>query len=418
MLALVDCDDFYVSCERVFQPELRRKPAVVLSNNDGCIVARSAEAKKMGLQMGTPYFKVREKLKNNNVAVRSSNYTLYGDMSRRVESILEKHSPRVEKYSIDEYFLELPAAGLRDLSAYARQLQQKIDKYLGLPVSIGIGPTKTLTKVAMEIAKPPGNKPVQNSQSWSCPEEKLEEIDIDEVWGIGTAYAQKCRRAGINNARDLKEAPAGWLRKRLTVQGLRRKKELEGIRCIPLEEKEPKRKQIVCSRMFGRKVDDFTSLKEATVSYASRAARRLRKENLYASKIHVFVRSRRYRSEKTYKNQQAGKFKRPVRSDHRIGKKATECLDKIYSDNFSYRKSGVILSELVEDRNYQQNLLAESAGRDRKMAELADQINQEHGKNTLKLLGEGLEQDWSMQRSQLSNHYTTRWNELPTVKAG
>jgi DNA polymerase V len=417
LLALVDCDNFYVSCERVFQPRLRQRPVVVLSNNDGCIIARSREAKKTGLKMGTPYFKVEKKLKKNDVIIRSSNYSLYGDMARRMRILLENYSPRVETYSIDEYFISLPSASFRNLKNYAQKMRSEIKKQIGLPVSVGIGPTKTLTKIAMEIAKREDENPVQNTEDWEDIDLRLREVDIKDVWGIGSAYRKKCREAGINTAFDLKKAPGKWLRENLTVEGLRRKKEIQGLRCLPLEEKAPARKQVVCSRMFGQPSSNYSDLKEAVISYASSAARRLREQNIFAGSIEVFVRSKRYRATRKYANSCEMKFSNPVRSDHQIASKAACCLENIYRKNICYRKCGVILKNLVEDKNVQVNLLEENNCRGEKIAGLVDGINKTIGKGTLKLLGEGFKQNWAMKRRHLSNHYTTRWEQLPVAKS-
>ncbi len=411
LLALIDCDNFYVSCERVFQPALQNRPAVVLSNNDGCIISRSNEAKQLGLKMGTPYFKAKKTIQQKNITVRSSNYTLYGDMARRMQTLLSEYFPRVEQYSIDEYFVELPKKSPDQLQKQLRRLKFQIKKFLGLPVSIGVGPTKTLTKIAMHIAKKTDHDPIQNTETWADIDTILSKIKIDQVWGIGPAYSKKSIGAGYSSALAFKNAPPGWVRKNLTVDGLGCQQELKGVRCFPLEQSKLPPRQIICSRMFCRPSSNYSDLKQAVIHYASDAGHRLRKLNMFTGKLELFIQN------KKFFNSTEHNFLDPVRADHQLASGAINCLKKIYLPDISYGKCGVILRQLISDDALQKNLLTDSSKNHQQISRLVDTINGDMGKNTIKLLGEGIDPDWRMKRQYLSNRYTTSWQQLPVANS-
>ncbi len=416
---LVDCNSFYASCERVFQPALRDRPLVVLSNNDGCLIALTPEARQLGLELGDPYFKKQDVIEANNVAVRSSNYTLYGDMSRRVRNTLKQFSPDLEAYSIDEMFLRLSDSRHRDLTNYGRTIARTVRKWTGIPVSVAVAPTKTLCKVAMEQAKGEEREDVQNTADWKDLEAVLADLPVEDVWGIGSAYARTCRQAGINTALDLRNCSSRWARKNLTVTGLRRKRELQGISCIPLEPGGDPKKRITCSRMFGEKITEFQDLREAVVTYTRRACERLRDEGQCTGAVQVFIRTSRFEEGKNYGNLTLRGLSQPTDSTHVIARKASRCLEEIYQPGYRYHKAGVVLSDLLPRDKVQRSLTeAEASLADEKLMATFDEINSQFGKNSLQLLGEGLEKEWSMERNHLSPAFTTRWQQLPTAYAG
>lgn len=418
MFALVDCNNFYASCERVFQPGLRGRPLLVLSNNDGCVIAQSDEAKALGFELGDPFFEVRDRVKEHRVAVRSSNYTLYGDMSHRVLSILEQFCPTVEAYSIDEVFLEFHTQ--RDLTEYGRMMAETVEQWIGLPVSVGIAPTKTLTKVAMDVAKEENNHSVQSTRDWADLDAVLESIEVEDVWGIGPAYGEECRENGIETACDLRDCDPRWAKDHLTVTGLRRKRELQGYSCIELEEVSEPKKHVTCSRMFGEKLTEIRPIREAISTYATRAAKRAREEGVCAGYVSVALRTSPHDSQTSdfYRRTIQG-FNQPTDSTHVVAKAAVRCLKRLYQSDYRFHKAEVTLGDLIPKETVQRALGApEAAPGDERLMDTIDRINQEHGRDTLQLAGSGLEKDWHMERNYLSRAYTTRWEDLPEVKAG
>lgn len=419
VFALVDCNNFYASCERLFRPELEGRPVVVLSNNDGCIIARSNEAKALGIPMGAPFFKNRSIIEKNRVEVFSSNYPLYGDLSQRVMAILQQMEPEVEIYSIDEAFICLPTKKGADLTAHGRNLRNKIKQYVGIPVSIGIAPTKTLAKVANRIAKKyPEHRGVFDLASCDDTDSLLSGIEVSDIWGIGRRNREKLNRQGIVTALHLKNSDDEWIRKHLSVVGLRTVMELRGTPCIPLDHQPVPRKSVVCSRSFRRPVLSLTDLGEAVSSYVSVAAEKLRNEGLIAANLHVFIRTSRHRKNLA---QHAGTLMvtlaQPTASTPVLIRSALQGLKKIYKENFAYQKAGVMLTELTAAGMVQRNLFRPSPKNNGAVMDALDTINSRWGRNTLQYASSGIVKQWRMAQERKSPAYTTSWQELPLVKA-
>ncbi len=416
VFALVDCNNFYVSCERLFQPKLAGRPVVVLSNNDGCIIARSNEAKALGIAMGAPYFKTRPLIKRHRVRVFSSNYTLYGDLSSRVMAVLQEQEPEVEIYSIDEAFLRLPESGAADL---AGRLRSRIKKDVGLPVSIGIGPTKTLAKIANRVAKTePRHHGVFALTDPKLTDTVLAGVPTSDIWGIGRRTSEKLLRYGITTGLELKNCDDAWIRKQLTVVGLRTVFELRGIPCIPIGHEPVPRKSLVCSRSFRYPVTSLRDLREAVAGYISTAARRLRSEGLRAGNLHVFLRTDRHRPDLPQHSESLLlRLDRPTSSTPLLIKKGLRGLATIYRQGFGYRKAGIMLTELNATGMRQQHLFTHSPRDDHAVMEALDSINARWGRDTIRYAASGLHRSWSMSREHVSPAYTTSWDELPVVKA-
>ncbi|MFB6347196.1 MAG: Y-family DNA polymerase [bacterium] len=416
MFALVDCNNFYASCERVFQPELRDRPVIVLSNNDGCVIAKSGEAEALGFELGDPFFEVEEKVNEHDVAVRSSNYTLYGDMSERVIQTLEQFCPNIEEYSIDEVFLELNTN--RNLTDYCRTIAETVEQWTGIPVSIGIGPSKTLTKVAMEVAKEDGRDRVQNTRDWDDLDDTLASIDIEDVWGIGRAYGEECRNNGIETALGLRDCDPRWARDHLTVTGLRRKRELQGYSCIELEEVSDPKKHITCGRMFGEKLTSIRPIREAISTYATRTAERAREEGVCAGYVSVTLRTSRYDPESSFYKRTMQGFNQPTDSSHVITRKAVQCLKSLYESGHRFHKVEVTLGDLIPKEAVQRTMgRPEAEPDDEALMQTIDEINDEFGRDSIQLASAGFDQEWHMNRKHLSRCYTTQWEDLPTVQA-
>ncbi len=420
VFAIVDANNFYVSCERVFAPRLEGKPVVVLSNNDGCVIARSNEAKALGIEMGVPVFKCKHIIKKHKVIMYSSNYTLYADMSRRVMNTLARFSPDVEIYSIDEAFLNL--LGFRiNLTEYARRVKSEVKKRTGIPVSIGIGPTKTLAKLANKIAKKnPECDGVFNITGHPRMDDLLDKIGVADVWGVGTQYTKLLNRNGIHTTLQLKTAPDNWVRKNMSVMGLRTVWELRGTSCIPLEKAPPPRQAIVRSRSFGRPVESLGELKEAVATYVSRAAEKLRAQRSVASFITVFITTDLFkRDERQYSNSITLRLPEPSAYTAQLINYAHEGLNRIFKPGFVYRKAGVMLTEIVPQSQVQLSFSTRLSSFERNMAlmKAMDEINAEWGRDAIKYLSLGIKQSWKMYRSKLSPRFTTHWKEIPVVKA-
>ncbi len=418
VFALVDCNNFYVSCERLFKPELRNRPVVVLSNNDGCIVARSNEVKALGIPMGAPYFKHEALLKKHGVRVFSSNYSLYGDLSHRVMSVLRAAEPEVEIYSIDEAFISLPAGCGNDLTGQMRALKAKVEKHVGIPVSIGIGPTKTLAKVANGIAKKDGR--YRGVLEIADPEQAdtlLSSLEVGEIWGIGRRSVKKLNRQGIYTALELKNADEARIRTELTVTGLRTVMELRGVPCITLEEASPAKKSIVSSRSFGKPVHSLGDLKEAIATHVAIAAEKLRWQRSAANSVHVFILTNRFKEDAP---QYSGNIMVPLPqpSSHTsvMIRYALKGLESIYRPGYAYNKGGVMLTDLVANDHLQQNLFC-SEKEDSALMTALDQVNARWGRNTLQSAAAGLHKTWGMKRALKSPAYTTSWHEIPLVSA-
>lgn len=418
-IALIDVNNFYVSCERVFNPKLEGKPVVVLSNNDGCAVARSNEVKALGVRMAQPWFQLKDLARKHGIIAYSSNYTLYADMSSRVMNILSTFSPDQEIYSIDECFLDL--TGFRDLPAYGQTIRNTIKQWLGLPVCVGIGSTKTLAKLANHMAKK--YKQLDgvcdlNSMTSFQQDIWFRLIEVGEIWGIGRRLAPKLQQYSINTVYDLKRASPDSMRRKFSVVMEKIIRELNGISCIALEEVTPAKKEIISSRSFGIKVTDLASLEEAVSLYMSRAAEKLRRQNSYAGEIHVFINTSRFNEpEENYANSIRIPLLTQTASTIVLTKAALWGLRQIYRRGFRYQKTGVRLSGLVDTETRQSDLfgLAPKSNTARLM-EVVDSINDRMGQGTIHLASEGIRKSWSMRRERKSQNYTTEWDELITAE--
>ncbi|QGY39883.1 translesion error-prone DNA polymerase V subunit UmuC [Pseudodesulfovibrio cashew] len=420
--ALIDCNNFYASCERVFRPELRGRPVVVLSNNDGCVIARSAEAKELGVGMGTPYFKCRTMLERQGVAVFSSNYALYGDLSARVMRVLGRFCPSVEIYSIDEAFADLSGVP-GGAAAFSRRLRATVEAWTGIPVSIGLGPTKTLAKLANRFAKKqPRCRGVFDLAASPDPDRVLRWTDVGEVWGIGPRHAKRLRKLGVRTALDFRELKREWVRRKMTVTGLHTLLELRGLPCLDFASGPPSKKTIVSSRSFGHPVTRLEDLMEATAQYATRAAEKLRRQRSVAGHVLVHLETNRFRlGEPQYNN--AAPVPLAVATAHTpdLIRAAQAGLKRIFRDGYAYKKCGVMLSGLESEDGRWLSLLdlpPDAHGRHAPLMRAVDACNSRWGRDTVKFAASGLNGTWRMRRELCSPRYTTAWEELLTVKAG
>lgn len=418
-IALVDCNNFYVSCERAFNPALEGKPVIVLSNNDGCAVALSEEAKRH-IDMAAPIFKHMEIVKKHNIHVYSSNYTLYADMSHRVKDVLSQFSPEIEDYSIDESFLSLDGFNHTDLTEYGKEIREKVLRWTGIPVSVGTGSTKTLAKIANKLAKK--NRMCQGVLDLTAHPrigDFLKSVDVEDVWGVGWQYTKLLKKHGINTAYDLREAPDGWIRKRMTVQGLRTVWELRGTPCIDLEEAVLEKKEIVSSRSFGQDIEEFSGVSEAIATYASRAAEKLRAQKSACAHIMVWIETNRFKPEEPqYSNAISCTLPEPTAYTPMLVKYALYLLKRIYRKGYRYKKAGVALMNLIPAGQTQQNLFVKfDHTRHERLMEAVDRINLTWGSETIRSGASGYERPWRMKRANLSNRFTTSWDEILTVRA-
>lgn len=419
VFALVDCNNFYCSCERLFLPELNNQPIVVLSNNDGCVIARSNETKALGIKMGDPHFKLKDLIVKHHIHVFSSNYALYGDLSHRVMTILQQQEPEVEVYSIDEAFISLPYTPGKLHTEYARYMKQKVKQYVGIPVAIGIGPTKTLAKVANRLAKKnTENGGVLDITDHGQIDAILAKYDVEDVWGIGRQSANRLRMCGISTARDLRDADDIWLRKKMTVTGLRTAMELRGISCMPLETVQPDKKSIISSKSFGRPVTTLSDMKEAVATYLSTAAEKLRKQGSLTGAIQVFISTNPFNlNQPQYAQSMMAILPQASAYTPTLLKATIHCLERIFKPEFQYKKAGVILMDIVPDHHQQQNLFVLANTESPELMQAVDQINQKWGRHTVQLGTAGIDKSWQMVQSYKSPAYTTNWPELPVVKA-
>lgn len=417
-IALIDVNNFYVSCERVFNPKLEDKPVVVLSNNDGCAVARSNEAKALGVRMGQPWFQFKDLARKHGIIAYSSNYALYADMSNRVMSILSMFSPDQEIYSIDECFLELTGFRRFNLIDYGQQIRQRIKQWTGLPVCVGIGSTKTLAKLANHMAKKiPGFKGVCNLNDLSRLQQDdwFSRIGVSETWGVGRRLAPKLHDMGIKTVLDLKRSDPACMRAYFSVVMEKTIREINGTSCIELEEIQLAKKQILSSRSFGIPVSDLASLEESVSLYISRAAEKLRRQQSYAGIVYVYIRTSPFNPrKKCYANGMAIPLSAHSDDTLLLTKAALWGLRRIYRQGYSYQKAGVALVDLAP-RQYRQTSLFGTYLTDTRSGNLMriiDQINARMGRGTLKLASEGFRQSWKMKQGNKSPSYTTNWEEL------
>lgn len=419
MYALIDCNNFYASCERLFRPDLRDKPIIVLSNNDGNVISRSNEAKALGIQMGEPYFKIKGLCKQYKVHTFSSNYTLYGDLSNRVMSVIEEAWNDVEIYSIDEAFLDLRTMPESLHDSFCANLQKKILKATGIPTSIGIGQTKTLAKIANHLCKKELKIPVfnvSNQREW------LKKISVGDVWGVGRQWHKKLVQQGIHTAHDLAAMNLHLLKKQFNVVLMRTAMELQGIPCMELQE-ESLKKSIMSSKSFGDMQTDFLFLAQAISSHCARAYEKLRSQNLVVQYLYVFIRTNPFRQDlPQYSNSIQFKLVNPTDDLRLITRIAKRCLKKIFKPGYHYKKVGVCLEELIPKDPRQLDLFhqpsEESLIKKDQLMQLFDRINFKFGRHTIKLAAEGTSKPWAMRAEMRSPCYTTQWSQLPLIRNG
>lgn len=412
MIALADCNNFYVSCERVFRPQLQNRPVIVLSNNDGCAVARSNEAKILGVPMGAPYHQVRYLCERNGVEVFSSNYELYGDMSGRVVSVLRRFSPELEVYSIDESFLNF--SGLSDPIGLAVRMRRTVGQWTGIPISVGLGMTKTLAKLANRLAKKSGSGCLQVDVGDL---DTLARVAIEDIWGVGRRLAVRLRRVGAHDARQFVGLPAAVVRSIGGVTLERTHCELMGTPCIEMEEMVPPRKNTCCSRSFGKPLTSLEGLEEAVANYVVRAVRKVRAENSLASGVQVFVMTNRFREDQAqYSNARALALDEPTDDPIRVIRRAKELLRSIYRPGYSYKKAGVILLDLIPAGS-RQSLLFEEFGDDRTrgFVDTVEEVAARYGPSGGFWAAQGMDHSWRMRRERRTPRYTTNWSEIPEV---
>ncbi len=423
MKAIVDCNCFYAACERLFQPSLHGKPVVVLSNNDGCIVSRSDEAKALGIKMAGPYYQHKKEIEENNIAVFSSNYYLYGDMSWRVMETLRRHSPHVEVYSVDESFLDLTGIAENKLLEYSFFLKQTTEMWTGIPVSIGVAPTKVLSKVANKLAKKDkaGTKGVMILHTPEQQKKALQNIAIEEIWGVGSASAKKLRMHNINTGWDLRNMGAGWARKNLGgVVGVRLIKELRGESCIEMKTALETKKIIGTSRMFGKPVYELKEIKEAVATYVTRVAEKLRRQKSAATTITVFLVTNNYSNAYEYKPARSSLYSIllfATSATNLLIAHAMPLVEGLYKEGNKYIKAGVIVNDIVPEDAIQFNLFAKVVHSNEKvLMETIDNINFGIRNDLLKFASLGTKTGWNMRQDKKSQLYTTRWEELVNVR--
>ena len=417
-IALIDCNNFYASCERIFNPKLMRKPIVVLSNNDGCIITRSAEAKKLGIKMGEPYFKAKKIIDQNNVKVFSSNYSLYGDISQRVMETLAKFASEVEIYSIDEAFLALNGFENYELNTYCSYIRRTIKQWIGIPVSIGVSSTKTLSKIANNLAKK--NEEYQGVcilKAWFDISEALKLTDIGDVWGIGRRLTNFLNKYNVSTAYDFIQLDRGWVRKNMGVVGEKTFLELCGVSCIEMDLVPSDKKSCCVSRSFSKPIETLYDLEESVSTYGSRVAEKIREERLVAESMSVFVLTNYFnRKEKQYSNSIKLQLPYPTNDSVKIVKRSLEGIRKIYRKGYRYKKAGVILYGLTNASQTRGLLDNDRENSDAIMSTL-DRINHRYGSSTIRLASEGITKSWRMKREKVSPCYTTRFDELVKVKS-
>ena len=418
MYAVIDCNNFFVSCELVFNPQLKGRPVVVASNNDGVIVSRSAEAKKLGIPMGAVIFKWRDTIDHFQVKVFSGNFALYGDMSRRVMDILHTMANKVEVYSIDEAFLDLNEIWSENNLAYGHEIRRRILQWTGIPVSVGIGMTKTLAKAAVEIAKKqPQFGGVYSAEAIDF-DDRLDRLEVGDIWGIGRQYSAFLNRNGIYTARQFKYVSDTWVKQNMTVGGQRTLLELRGIPCVQFNHVRERRKGIVSSRSFGRPVETLREMRESVALYTARAIERLRSDHSLASFIQVYITTNYHkREEAQYANAAGFSLEQPscYTPDFILG--AQQALTTIFKPGYRYKKAFIMLSGITPDNQIQLNMFKEykSDKRDRKLMRAVDILNNRYGRESVGYAASGIGRAWRPRAATLSRRYTTNWFDIPVV---
>ncbi len=413
-IALVDCNSFYVSCERLFNPKIQKKAVVVLSNNDGCVISRSKEAKVLGIKMGEPYFKVKDLVKKNKVEVYSSNYALYGDISRRVMKVLKTFSPKVEIYSIDEAFIDLSFVDEKGIEDYGREIRARVLKWTGIPTSVGIATTKTLSKVANHIAKKEKAGVMYLNTNI---DEKLKKFPIEDVWGVGKQLSKFYYKNDIKNAYDLKNVSNTWVKKGTNVLGAKTAMELRGIPCIDLQIDQEKRKNCCVSRSFGRKVKEINELEESIITHCLNAAEKIRADDQVAKTITVFIRTSPFdKNRKYYSNSKTVDLAIPTNNSIELIKDAVKALTDIYKHGYSYQKAGIILSGLKNANQNDQNLLTPLLeNKSKRLMKAIDYTNTKYGRYAISIAQAGLSKGWKMRREHSSKIDTASFDLLPKI---
>lgn len=419
VFALVDCNNFYSSCEKIFYPSLEGKPIVVLSNNDGCVIARSEEAKAAGIKMGIPVFEISEIIKNHNVHVFSTNYALYGDISQRVMNTLLELVPEIEIYSIDEAFLDLTGIPVEELEPLGDKIKETVMKWTGIPVSIGIAPTKTLAKLANQLAKSDKQyKGVLNLIN-SDVDTLLKSFSVDKIWGVGEKYAEFFNRSNILSAYDLMQADENRIKEHLGVMGQRLALELRGVVCYPLNKNPESKKEICTSRSFGHPISSYEELEQAATTYVSKVAQKLRKQKTLAGSILIFLMTNKYASGPQYVNYTIVKFPVPTNKTSELIHYSVIALKKLYRSGYKFKKTGAIVSELIPDTGKQTALWSETENvKNVKLLEVIDNINKKAGLEKVKFAIQGTDETWKMRQDNLSPQYTTRWSDILVVDLG
>ena len=413
-VALIDCNSFYVSCERLFNPKINNKPVVVLSNNDGCVISRSTEAKRIGIKMGEPYFKVKELVKKNNVHIFSSNYALYGDISRRVMKTLKSFSDKIEIYSIDEAFVDLSHVEEKEVEYYGKEIRERILKWTGIPTSVGIANTKTLSKVANHIAKKNKTGVIYLKENV---DESLKNFYISDIWGVGKQLSKLYIKNGIDTAYKLKNISNSWVKKSTNVLGAKTVMELRGISCINFETEETKRKSCCVSRSFGKKVESLEKLQESITTHCLNAAEKIRNDDQITRSITIYIRTSPFdKNRKYYSNSITIDLPVATSNSLELVKIAISGLKKIYKYGYFYQKAGIILSKLSESSENEFNLLApimEKKSQD--LMRAIDYTNAKYGRNAISLAQAGVNNSWKMRREHSSKIDTASFDSLPKI---
>jgi DNA polymerase V len=416
-LALVDCNNFYVSCERVFRPDLARVPLVVLSNNDGCVVSRSNEAKALGIKMGQPWFECKELAEEHGILAFSSNYALYADLSNRVMSILSDYASRHEVYSIDECFVDL--TGMPKLREVSYAMRERVGMWTGIPVCVGIGPTKTLAKLANHVAKKhPRSKGVFNYNALSEAQKALllQRIPVEEVWGVGRKLTKRLEYHRIRTVQDLKHAHVPTLRAEFGVVMEKIQRELQEVSCIELQEIQPDRQQIIASRSFGKMVTELPILKDALSTFVANACAKLRGQGSHAAVIQVFLQTNRFRKDlPQYMPSLAVPLPYPTNDSLEVNRWASFLCERMFKPEYQYKKAGIMLSEISPVTHRQGDLLEGDVSSNGKLMLAVDTLNQRFGRGAVKVSTQGAYQEWQMRQERKSPNYTSDWDEVPMV---
>jgi len=414
-VALIDCNSFYVSCERLFNPKIINKPVVVLSNNDGCVISRSTEAKKIGIKMGEPYFKVKELVKKKNVYIFSSNYALYGDLSRRVMKTLKSFSDKIEIYSIDEAFIDLSHVQDKEIENYGKEIRERILRWTGIPTSVGISNTKTLSKVANHIAKKNKSGVIYLKENI---DEYLKNFYISDIWGVGKQLSKLYIKNGIDTAYKLKNISNSWVKKSTNVSGAKTVMELRGISCINLETHETKRKSCCVSRSFGKKVESLEKLQESVTTHCLNAAEKIRHDNQITRSITIYIRTSPFdQNKKYYSNSMTIDLPVATSNSLELVKAAINGLKKIYKYGHLYQKTGITLSKLTESSENELNLLAPILeNKSQTLMKAIDFTNAKYGRNAISIAQAGINNSWKMKREHFSRIDTASFDFLPKIR--